>query len=196
VEFGAKNLILGENKRLYRVQVWDTAGQETFRSITRSYYKNSACSFLVYDITNRETFKNLNTWLEECKSQTPKTIFMVLVGNKIDLSDKRQVSTEEGKEFAAKNNMLFIETSAKTNYNIDEIFTMSANEIAKKIDMGYYDLSNDNCGIKQNLNSTDNISNRPSNRPKLLSQYSNTNGDKKKGMLLNLLTFKGIVLKL
>ena len=64
------------------------AGQETFRSLTRAYYKNSACAFLVYDITNRESFKNIIGWLEECKSHSPHTLYMVLVGNKADLKEK------------------------------------------------------------------------------------------------------------
>jgi len=64
------------------------AGQETFKSITRAYYKNSVCAFLVYDITKKDTFKSIANWLEECKSQSPKTISMVLVGNKVDLDEK------------------------------------------------------------------------------------------------------------
>lgn len=87
VEFGAKNISVGDDK-IYRIQIWDTAGQETFKSITRAYYKNSVCAFLVYDVTKRESFKNIENWLDECKTQSPKTIFPVLVGNKIDLSDK------------------------------------------------------------------------------------------------------------
>jgi GTPase SAR1 family protein len=64
------------------------AGQETFRSITRAYYKNSVCSFLVYDITNKESFRNVATWYEECLAQSPKTVLLILVGNKADLADK------------------------------------------------------------------------------------------------------------
>ena len=107
---------------------------------------------VVYDITNRDSFNNVSTWIEDCKNQSPKTIFMVLVGNKSDLQDKRQVNYEEGQELAERFQMLFFETSAKDGNNVEEIFLKSADEIAKKIDQGYYDLQNDTCGIKQGLN--------------------------------------------
>jgi small GTP-binding protein len=149
VEFGAKNISI--NDKIYRIQIWDTAGQENFRSITRAYYKNSVCALVVYDITNRDSFNNISNWVEDCKNQSPKTIFMVLVGNKSDLNDKRVISVDEGRELAEKYNMIFFETSAKTGDNVDLIFFKSAEEIAKKIEQGYYDLEND-CGIKQGIN--------------------------------------------
>jgi small GTP-binding protein len=149
VEFGAKNISI--NDKIYRIQIWDTAGQENFRSITRAYYKNSVCALVVYDITNRDSFNNISNWVEDCKNQSPKTIFMVLVGNKSDLNDKRVISVDEGRELAEKYNMIFFETSAKTGENVDLIFFKSAEEIAKKIEAGYYDLEND-CGIKQGIN--------------------------------------------
>ena len=166
VEFGAKNISI--NDKIYRIQIWDTAGQENFRSITRAYYKNSVCALVVYDITNRDSFNNIANWVEDCKNQSPKTIFMVLVGNKSDLSDKRVISIEEGRELAEKYNMIFFETSAKTGDNVDLIFFKSAEEIAKKIDQGYYDLEND-CGIKQGINQSrqiqigDNANHKPKN---------------------------------
>ena len=150
VEFGAKNVEI--RNKTYRIQIWDTAGQENFRSITRAYYKNSACALVVYDISSRDSFNNVSTWIEDCKNQSPKTIYMVLVGNKSDLEDRRQVSKEEGEELAGKYGLHFYETSAKTGDNVDAIFKDSANEIAKKIDENYYDLDNDTCGIKQGIN--------------------------------------------
>ena len=154
VEFGAKNANI--NNTLYRIQIWDTAGQENFRSITRAYYKNSVCALVVYDITNKDSFNNVSTWIDDCKNQSPKTIYMILVGNKTDLEDKREVSTEEGQELADKYGIDFYESSAKTGENIEEIFYNSANEIAKRINQGYYDLDNEACGIKQGINRQNN----------------------------------------
>ena len=156
VEFGAKNISI--LNKTYRIQIWDTAGQENFRSITRAYYKNSACALVVYDISNRESFDNISSWIEDCKSQSPQTIFMVLVGNKNDLEDKRAVTFEEGQELAEKNKMMFFETSAKTGKNVDEIFFRSAENIAKKIDENYYDLESESCGIKAGIKKKQEIS--------------------------------------
>ena len=152
VEFGAKNIDI--NGKTYRIQIWDTAGQENFRSITRAYYKNSVCALVVYDVTNRESFESVKSWIEDCKSQSPKTILMVLVGNKIDLDSDRAVSYEDGEEFAKMNNMPFFETSAKTGANIENIFVKSAEMIAQKINDGYYDTTSDACGIKVGINDT------------------------------------------
>ena len=173
VEFGAKNIKIKD--KIYRIQIWDTAGQENFRSITRAYYKNSVCALVVYDITNKESFSNISSWIEDCKNQSPKSIFMVLVGNKSDLSDKREISYDDGKDLAEKNNMLFFETSAKNGDNIEDIFYSSATEIAKKIEDGYYDLESD-IGIKRGIDSN-----------KVIKSFddNNNNNKKKKRLLLN-----------
>ena len=150
VEFGAKNMNL--NNKVYRIQVWDTAGQENFRSITRAYYKNSVCALIVYDISNKESFDNVSIWVDDCRNQSPKTITLILVGNKSDLEAERQVTYEEGEQFAKENGMMFFEVSAKTGSNIETTFVKSAMEIAKKIENNTYDLSNESCGIKVGIN--------------------------------------------
>ena len=150
VEFAAKNLKIRD--QTYRIQIWDTAGSENFLSITRSYYKSSVCALVVYDISNRDSFNHIGTWIDECKNQTAQTIFFVLVGNKSDLNDKRQVDKEEGQELADKYGIPFYEASAKTGDNVNEIFYNSADEIAKKIDQNFYNLDED-CGIKQGVKS-------------------------------------------
>ena len=146
VEFGTKVIQL-ENQEI-KIQIWDTAGAENFRSITRSYYKNTVCALVVYDISNRETFMKVTDWIEDCKSQAPKSLNIILVGNKKDLSDKREVSFEEGQDLAEKNKIPFYETSAKTGENVENVFIKSANEILKKINENYYDLDKEDCGIK------------------------------------------------
>ena len=146
VEFGAKNIQISD--KIYRIQIWDTAGQENFRSITRAYYKNSICACVVYDITKKSSFDNVKSWVEDCKKQCPKSTFFVLIGNKSDLVDQRKISYEEGEKFAVKYNMLFYETSAKNGDNINDVFLKSAQKIGGNIENGVYDLSNDICGIK------------------------------------------------
>ena len=146
VEFGSNNISIDD--KIFRIQIWDTAGQENFRSITRSYYKNTACAIIVYEISNKKSFENISSWIEECKNTAPKSILMVLVGNKCDL-DNRDVTEEEGREFAEKNGMLFFETSAKTGKNVEELFKESVKVIDQKIKENYYDLENDSCGIKK-----------------------------------------------
>ena len=150
VEFDAKNLNI--KNKIFRLQIWDSAGQETYRSITRTYYKNCVCAILVYDISNRESFENISQWVNHCIENSPKKVFMILVGNKCDLIESRQIPFEKGKEMAEKNNMMFFETSAKTGENVEKIFVDSTKEINNKIIEGYYDLENDTCGIKKGNN--------------------------------------------
>jgi len=142
----AKNISI--NDRNVRIQIWDTAGQEAFRSITRSYYKNSTCAFIVYDITEKKTFYDVNSWLQDCRDMCYKNVIIYLVGNKCDLEDKRQVSQDEAKKYAEDNNLVFFETSALNGTNIEEIFVQSATELVKKLEAGEFNSDLDNSGIK------------------------------------------------
>lgn len=146
VEFGAKNIEI--NKKSIRIQIWDTAGQENFRSIIRSYYKNCCCAIVTYDITCRKSFESIQNWMEEVKCEAPSTVQMILVGNKCDLENQRAVTKDEGEELAQKEGIIFMETSAKTGVNIDEIFRRAATDICDKIEKNYFDLSSENSGIK------------------------------------------------
>ena len=131
-----------------RIEIWDTAGQEAFRSITRTYYKSSTCAFIVYDISDKKTFDNIITWLNECRDMCYKDILICLIGNKCDLEGKRAVSYEEGKNFAEENDLLFFETSAKDGTNIQECFNESATILVDKIENGQLKLDTANNGIK------------------------------------------------
>ena len=145
-EFLAKNISVKDRK--VRIQIWDTAGQEAFRSITRSYYKSSTCAFIVYDISDKRTFENVITGLRECKDMCYKDILICLRGNKCDLEGKRAISYEEGEKFANDNHLLFFETSAKDGTNIVECFSEAANNLVDKIESGQIKLDTANNGIK------------------------------------------------
>ncbi|KAK8717835.1 hypothetical protein V6N13_045088 [Hibiscus sabdariffa] len=146
VEFGARMIDI-DNKSI-KLQIWDTAGQESFRSITRSYYRGAAGALLVYDITRRETFNHLAGWLEDARQHANANMTVMLIGNKCDLSHRRAVSSEEGEQFARENGLVFMEASAKTAQNVEEAFISTAAKIYKKIQDGVIDISNESYGIK------------------------------------------------
>jgi Ras-related protein Rab-2A len=145
VEFGVKTIEL-KDKSLIKLQIWDTAGQEHFKSIIRVYYRGAIGALLVYDISNRDTFDHVISWIKEVKNYSNPNILFILVGNKIDLIN-RQVSYEEGLAFADKYNMLFIETSAKTSHNIDNSFNTLAQHIYDNIISGTIKIENEHDGI-------------------------------------------------
>ena len=130
-----------------KLQIWDTAGQESFRSITRSYYRGAAGALLVYDVTRRETFEHLASWLEDAKQHANPNMTIMLIGNKSDMGHRRQVSKEEGAAFAEEHGLIFLETSAKTSENVEEAFIATAGKICENIDGGL-DVSNESYGIK------------------------------------------------
>ena len=113
------------------MQIWDTAGQERFKNITASYYRGGNGVLVVYDITDRDSFENLNSWLIEIEKNANKNVYKLLIGNKSDLEEKRKVTFQEGKDFATSNGMQFIETSAKTASKVQEAFELLTQEIIK-----------------------------------------------------------------
>jgi len=137
VEFGVKSSEIKDTNRKSQVvsvksHFWDTAGQESFRSITRSYYRNSAAVILCYDISRYDTFKNVTMWLEDIRRECSSDTIVILVGTKSDLDSLRQVKTDKAQEFASKNKLMFMEVSAKKDKNIKELFTSLTERI-------YYD---------------------------------------------------------
>jgi Ras-related protein Rab-2A len=141
VEFGSKAISIRDKS--IKLQIWDTAGQESFRSITRSYYRGAAGALLVYDIARRDTFDHILKWYEEANKNASPHMVILLVGNKCDLEHRRSVTFQEGADFAKEHNMIFIETSAKTSENIEKTFEILTNNILLKIDNGTIDIEDE-----------------------------------------------------
>ena len=120
VDFKVKTLEI--NNKKVKMQIWDTAGQERFRTVVSTYFKGAHGILLLYDVTNKDSFKNLENWLIEIEKNSSDKVLKILVGNKCDLSDDREIQTEEGQAFAVRNGMEFMETSAKMNTNVSEAF--------------------------------------------------------------------------
>ena len=120
VDFKVKTLEI--NNKKVKMQIWDTAGQERFRTVVSTYFKGAHGILLLYDVTNKDSFKNLESWLIEIEKNSSDKVLKILLGNKCDLSDDREIQTEEGQAFAIRNGMEFMETSAKMNTNVSEAF--------------------------------------------------------------------------
>ncbi|XP_031712870.1 ras-related protein Rab-6A isoform X1 [Anarhichas minor] len=120
IDFLSKTMYLED--RTIRLQLWDTAGQERFRSLIPSYIRDSAAAVVVYDITNVNSFQQTTKWIDDVRTERGGDVIIMLVGNKTDLADKRQVSIEEGERKAKELNVMFIETSAKAGYNVKQLF--------------------------------------------------------------------------
>ncbi len=145
------SLFVKVNHKIIKLQIWDTCGQEIYRSLITNFYRNSSLAIIVYSIDKKNSFKDIELWLKELRLYSSPDIKVILIGNKSDLKDKREVNYEEGHELAEKFGIKFYETSAKTGENIQEIFADSVNDIATKLDEGYYDLEKQDCGIKQGI---------------------------------------------
>lgn len=120
VEFSQK--VVDINNRKTIIQIWDTAGQDRYKAITSAYYRAAVGAILVYDISKRTSFESLNTWVNEIYTNTAESITVMLLGNKLDLTSERIISTEEGQSFAKRYNFLFAEVSALSGQNVQESF--------------------------------------------------------------------------
>ena len=133
--------------------LFDTIGQEQYKSITRSYYLNSTCCIIVYDISDRSSFESINNWIDDCKSNSNENIIIILVGNKCDKQKERKVTEDEGQIMADRYGIKFFESSALTGYNIKEIFNYACKQIYNNFKNNVYNLDdeNDSCGVKRML---------------------------------------------
>ncbi|KAI5124366.1 hypothetical protein M0805_008970 [Coniferiporia weirii] len=143
VEFGSKLIPIPEEDKTVKLQCWDTAGTESFRSITRSYYRGAAGCLLVYDVTSRTSFNNIRTWLADVREHADPNLTCILVGNKVDLCEsgihERGVTTEEGEAWAKENGLLFVEASAKSGQNVELAFFTASRDILDKVKRGVFD---------------------------------------------------------
>lgn len=180
VEFGSRTIAL--DNKLIKLQIWDTAGtyffditamypdlfrylnynmistgQESFRSVTRSYYRGACGALLVYDVTRRETFVHINKWVTEARQNGNPNMVCMLIGNKIDLENRRAVSFEEGAAYARKEDLIFMETSAKTADNVEEAFVKTAEQIYELIKTGVLDPENEAHGVRLGMVSSSKV---------------------------------------
>lgn len=137
--FSTKQIDIEEQK--IRFEIWDTAGQERYHSLAPMYYRGARCCIIVYDLTNIRSFECAKKWVDEIQSSGINNCLIVLIGNKSDLDNKRRITFENAKKYADDNEIMFTETSAKSNDNIQTIFY----NIGKKlIDMYYEDITYSN----------------------------------------------------
>lgn len=133
-----------------KFEIWDTAGQERYHSLAPMYYRGAQAAIVVYDIQNQDSFARAKTWVKELQRQASPNIVIALAGNKADLANKRMVDYEEAKQYADENGLLFMETSAKTAVNVNDIFLAIGKKLPK----------NEGAGQQQNIRPTQNEQSR------------------------------------
>lgn len=156
VEFATRSIQV--DGKTIKAQVWDTAGQEKYRTITSAYCRGAVGALLVYDISKQQTYENVERWLKELRDHADPDIVIMLVGNKSDLRHLRAVPTDEAKTFAKENNLEFIETSALDSTNVDDAFQNILTDIYKIVSQKEFDESPSSVilGNKSNLINQDN----------------------------------------
>ena len=152
LDYKLKSVKLDSGKTI-KVQLWDTAGQDKYRTIAKNYFKGSHGILLLYDVTKQSSFQNIRDWIQDIREEVSQKAIIFLIGNKIDLVDKRKISKEKGIELAEEYKLPFFEASAKSGENVDEVFKA----LYKKISEVYGDLEKE-MGTKLNK--------RKKNKPK------------------------------
>jgi small GTP-binding protein len=150
-EFFVLNIKIGE--KIIKLQIWDTCGQEIYRSLISNFYRNSSLAIMVYSVTDRKSFENLDLWYKELRTNSTSQINVFLIGNKIDLEEEREVKTEEGETYKEKYELIkFIESSAKSGFNALNIFIQAA-----KLLYDEYLQENKNKMVNDSYNNDDNV---------------------------------------
>ena len=139
VEFGSKSVsIAGKSIKL---QIWDTAGQERYRAVTRSYYRGAVGAVVVFDVSSKDSFDHVTNWITDAKTLARSDTCIILVGNKADLKDKREVTFMEASRFAQENDIMFAETSAVTGVGVEDLFMKLAKAVLNRVEDGAVDSS-------------------------------------------------------
>ena len=142
LDYRLKNMTL-KNGKTVKLQIWDTAGQDRFRSITKNYYKGAHGIIVIYDITSFATFDNVKNWISQIREEVSSNVVIYIAGNKSDLEEQRKVQTEEGKNLAEEYGFPFVETSAKDGTNINEAFE----DMVERIDSVFGKIGTNNVGL-------------------------------------------------
>ncbi len=149
VDFLMKSIEI--NGKTVKLQLWDTAGQEKYKSMVASYYRGANVAFVVFDLTNHESFDSLPLWIENYYRNGPEQKNIILIGNKKDMIDDRKVTQEEAELFSQTNNMMYFETSAKEGDNIEYVFNYAAEKLLE-----FYGTQNEN-NVKMQMNDTNKL---------------------------------------
>ena len=139
LDYRSKSMVLKSGKNV-KIEIWDTAGQDRFRSIAKNYYKSANGIILIYDVTNRQTYDNVAKWISQIQQEVDQKVIIYIVGNKIDMENQRKVKTEEGQKIAEEYNFPFAETSVKDGININETFE----DLVEKIDIIFSNMGHKN----------------------------------------------------
>nr|ACO14611.1 Ras-related protein Rab-8A [Caligus clemensi] len=132
IDFKIRTIELDGKK--IKLQIWDTAGQECFRTITTAYYRGAMGIMLVYDLTNEKSFYNIKNWIRNIEEHASSDVEKMILGNKCDMNDRRNVTKEKGEELAIEYGIKFMETSAKSSINVEEAFFTLARDIKAKME--------------------------------------------------------------
>ena len=132
LDYRLRSMRLKSGKSI-KLQIWDTAGQDRFRAITKNYYKGSHGIILIYDITNTQSFENVKTWVNQIREEASSNVIIYIAGNKVDMEDERKVDRDDGEKLAEELGFPFVETSAKNGININETFE----DLVERIDKVY-----------------------------------------------------------
>ena len=127
------------DEKIVKLQIWDTCGQEVYRSLISSFYRSASLAIIVYSIENADSFNNIEKWLNDIKTQSNPDVKIFLIGNKADLEDKRKITKTTGEKFCQEHQIsFFAETSAKTGFNVENVFV----EVAKELYIQHEDIKN------------------------------------------------------